>query len=55
MILFFNLNDILGRRALIVKNVIRYTESRKMYRVGLKISIWRYRGGKIIVVIALRF
>ncbi len=54
MIPIFNLSDILGRRALMAKNAIRYTESKKTHRVGSKISIWRHRGGKIIVATALR-
>ena len=54
MIPTLNFSDIFGQRALIIKNIIRYTESRKMYRIKLKINIWRYRGGKIIVITALR-
>ncbi len=54
MISTLNLNDILGRCALIIKNIIRYTESIKTHRIKLKINIWRHRGGKIIVATALR-
>ena len=54
MIPTLNLSDILGRRALITKSAIRYTESIKTHRVRSKISIWRHRGRKIIVATALK-
>ena len=49
MIPTLNLSDILGQRALIAKNAIRYIESIKTYRIRSKTRIWRRHGGKIIV------